>query len=157
MHAAQESAHHAELLRRAEPLHRHGLHAALPHGVEILTGAGCRVDLAVNGTHPGELLPLYVRDNIAAELHRIGVAVTPYARLYGGDGGTLYMQHTTSGEPILFEDVETLVLCLGHAPVDDLGEALRDLVPEIHLIGDGLAPRTAEEAVYEGLKVAAAL
>jgi 2,4-dienoyl-CoA reductase-like NADH-dependent reductase (Old Yellow Enzyme family) len=128
-----------------------------PGIAELLTNEGCSVDLAVNGTHPGELLPLYVRDNIAAELHRIGVRVTPYARLYGGDGGTVYMQHTTSDQPILFEDVETLVLCLGHEPVDELGEMLRDLVPEVHVIGDCLAPRTAEEAVYEGLKVATAL
>lgn len=128
-----------------------------PGIAELLTNEGCSVDLAVNGTHPGELLPLYVRDNIAAELHRIGVRVTPYARLYGGDGGTVYMQHTASEQPILFEDVETLVLCLGHEPVDPLSDMIRGLVPEVHVIGDSLAPRTAEEAVYEGLKVAASL
>lgn len=128
-----------------------------PGIAELLTSEGCSVDLAVNGTHPGELLPLYVRDNIAAELHRIGVRVTPYARLYGGDGGTVYMQHTASEQPILFENVETLVLCLGHEPVDPLSDMIRGLVPEVHVIGDSLAPRTAEEAVYEGLKVAASL
>lgn len=126
-----------------------------PGIAELLTGEGCSVELAVNGTHAAELLPLYVRDNIAAELHRIGVRTTPYARLYGCDGGTVYMQHTVSELPILFEDVETLVLCLGHEPVDELGEMLRSLVPEVHIIGDSLAPRTAEEAVYEGLKVGA--
>lgn len=128
-----------------------------PGIAELLTGEGCSVELAVNGTHAAELLPLYVRDNIAAELHRIGVRTTPYARLYGCDGGTVYMQHTVSELPILFEDVETLVLCLGHEPVDELGEMLRSLVPEVHIIGDSLAPRTAEEAVYEGLKVGAFL
>lgn len=128
-----------------------------PGIAELLTNEGCSVDLAVNGTHAAELLPLYVRDNIAAELHRIGVRVTPYARLYGCDGGTVYMQHTASEQPILFEDVETLVLCLGHEPVDELGDMLRDLVAEVHVIGDSLAPRTAEEAVYEGLKVASLL
>jgi 2,4-dienoyl-CoA reductase-like NADH-dependent reductase (Old Yellow Enzyme family) len=128
-----------------------------PGIAELLTGEGCSVELAVNGTHAAELLPLYVRDNIAAELHRIGVRTTPYARLYGFDGGTVYMQHTVSELPILFEDVETLVLCLGHEPVDELGEMLRSLVPEVHIIGDSLAPRTAEEAVYEGLKVGAFL
>lgn len=128
-----------------------------PGIAELLTGEGCSVELAVNGTHAAELLPLYVRDNIAAELHRIGVRTTPYARLYGCDGGTVYMQHTVSELPILFEDVETLVLCLGHEPVDELGEMLRGLVPEVHIIGDSLAPRTAEEAVYEGLKVGASV
>jgi hypothetical protein len=30
-------------------------------------------------------------------------------------------------------------------------------VPELYLVGDCLAPRTAEEAVFEGLKAAMAL
>lgn len=128
-----------------------------PGIAERLVNEGCSVDLAVNGTHPGELLPLYVRDNVAAELHKIGVRVTPYARLYGCDGGTVYMQHSVSEQPILFENVDTLVLCLGHEPVDELSAMLADSVEELHIIGDSLAPRTAEEAVYEGLKVGTAL
>ena len=128
-----------------------------PGIAERLIAEGCSVDLAVNGTHPGELLPLYVRDNIAAELHRSGIRITPYARLYGCDGGTVYMQHTASEQPIIFENVDTLVLCLGHEPVDDLSAMLKDRIAQVHIIGDSMAPRTAEEAVYEGLKVGAAL
>lgn len=128
-----------------------------PGIAEMLVNDGCSVELAVNGTHPGELLPLYVRDNIAAELHKNGVHVTPYARLYGCDSGTVYMQHSVSEQPILFENVDTLVLCLGHEPVDELSALLIDQVPELHIIGDSMASRTAEEAVYEGLKVGAAL
>lgn len=128
-----------------------------PGIAEMLVNDGCSVELAVNGTHPGELLPLYVRDNIAAELHRLGVVVTPYARLFGCDGGTVYMQHTASEQPIMFENVDTLVLCLGHEPVSELSDMLAGKVPELHIIGDSMAPRTAEEAVYEGLKVGAAL
>lgn len=128
-----------------------------PGIAELLVDNGCSVELAVNGTHPGELLPLYVRDNIAAELHRKGVGITPYARLYGCDSGTVYLQHTVSEQPIVFEGVDTLVLCLGHTPADDLRERLAGLAPEVHLIGDCLAPRTAEEAVYDGLRIASAL
>jgi 2,4-dienoyl-CoA reductase-like NADH-dependent reductase (Old Yellow Enzyme family) len=128
-----------------------------PGIAELLVAEGCSVELAVNGTHAGELLPLYVRDNIAAELYAKGVAVTPYARLYGCDGKTVYLQHTVNELPILREDVDTLVLCLGHEPVDDLRAMLAQQVPEVHFIGDCLAPRTAEEAVYEGLKVGAAI
>ncbi|KPA87785.1 hypothetical protein PF66_05740 [Pseudomonas asplenii] len=57
------------------------------------------------------------------------------------------------GEPMLFEEVDTLVLCQGHQPVDSLGEELQGLVDFQH-IGDCLAPRTVEEAIHEGLKVA---
>jgi hypothetical protein len=39
--------------------------------------------------------------------------------------------------------------------VDELSDALESLDIESHVIGDAASPRTAEEAVYEGLKVAA--
>ncbi|MOA17450.1 hypothetical protein D3C78_1377110 [compost metagenome] len=54
---------------------------------------------------------------------------------------------------MLFEGIDTLVLCLGHAPHDELAGSLRELVAEVHLVGDCLTPRTAEEAVYEGLRI----
>ena len=128
-----------------------------PGIAEALVRDGCSVELAVNNTHAGALLPLYVRDDIAATLNRLGVPVIPYARLYGTDGDTVYLQHTVSEEPIVIEGVDTLVLCLGHQPEDGLAGAIRDLVPEIRMIGDCLAPRTAEEAVYDGLKAGVAV
>lgn len=124
-----------------------------PGIAERLVRAGHHVQLAVNGTHCGENLPLYVRDQLAGELHRLGIPIIPYARLYGCDDTTVYLQHTASGEPMLLENIDTLVLCQGHQPVDTLGAELQGLVP-FDRIGDCLAPRTAEEAIYEGLKVA---
>ncbi|WP_162953515.1 hypothetical protein, partial [Pseudomonas aeruginosa] len=50
-------------------------------------------------------------------------------------------------------EVDTLVLCQGHQPVDRLADSLHGLA-EVLRIGDCLAPRTAEEAIYEGLKAA---
>jgi hypothetical protein len=50
--------------------------------------------------------------------------------------------------------MDTLVLAQGHQPVVALEESLRGRDLEIHLVGDCLSPRTAEEAVYEGLMVA---
>jgi len=128
-----------------------------PGLAEMLVKDGSLVELALNGTNPGAMLPLYVRDNIAAELHKLQVRVTPYARVYGTDSRTIYMQHTASGEPIIFEDMDMLILCLGHRPVDGLKRDLKGLGIEVHMVGDCLAPRTAEEAVYDGLKIGAAL
>lgn len=122
-----------------------------PGIAERLVREGHQVQLAVNGTHVGENLPLYVRDHLAGELHRLGIAITPYARLYGVDDSTVYLQHTASGEPMLVEGIDTLVLCQGHQPVDELADEIADLA-EVRRIGDCLAPRTAEEAIYEGLK-----
>jgi len=124
---------------------------------EALARAGSSVRLAVNGTTAGEVLPLYVRDHSVGRLHRLGVTITPFARLYGCDGDTVYLQHTTSGEPMTVEGIDTLVLCHGHAPVMELGEALADFAGDLHIVGDGLAPRTAEEAIFEGFRAAWAL
>jgi len=127
-----------------------------PGIAERLVRDGHQVQLAVNGTHCGESLPLYVRDQLAGELHRLGIPITPYARLYGCDDNTVYLQHTASGEPMIFEGIDTLVLCQGHQPEDRLATELAGLV-EVRRIGDCLAPRTAEEAIHDGLTVAWAL
>ena len=124
-----------------------------PGIAERLVREGHHVQLAVNGTHCGESLPLYVRDQLAGELHRLGIPITPYARLYGSDDNTVYLQHTASGEPMIFEGIDTLVLCLGHQPEDRLASELAGLV-DVRRVGDCLAPRTAEEAIHDGLTVA---
>jgi NADPH-dependent 2,4-dienoyl-CoA reductase/sulfur reductase-like enzyme len=122
---------------------------------EHLSQQGRSVRLAVNGIAAGETLPLYVRDQSAAQLHKLGVKVLTYMRLYGSDSDSVYLQHTSSGEAVVIEKVDTLVLCSGHMPVDDLSDAVQELGIDVHVIGDAASPRTAEEAVYEGLKVAA--
>ena len=124
---------------------------------EKLARDGCRVRLCVNALHAGETIPWYVRDQWAGTLHKLGVEVVPYARLFGADSGTVYMQHTASGEPIIFEDIDTLVLAQGHDSVRVLEAELDDWPGEVRVIGDAAAPRTAEEAVLEGLRVGAEL
>ncbi|ROM97901.1 oxidoreductase [Pseudomonas brassicacearum] len=123
-----------------------------PGIAEMLVRAGHNIQLAVNGTNVGEILPLYVRDNLVGEMHKLQIPVTTYARLYGCDDTTVYMQHTASGEPIMFDGIDTLVLCTGHQSIDDLVEQLDETL-EIHRAGDCLAPRSVEEAIYEGMKV----
>lgn len=126
-----------------------------PGIAEALVSQGCSVTLAVTAPMLGGQLPLYVRDDLAARLHGLGVTVTTYARLYGAAGGTVYLQHTSSGAAIEVE-ADTVVLCLGHRPVDELRAQIAGLT-QVVTIGDAMAPRTAEEAVYEGLQAASAL
>ena len=128
-----------------------------PGIAERLTRAGSHVTLAVNGTHPGESLPLYVRDTMAATLQDLGVAIRPYARLYGTAGDTVYLQHTASGAAMEVTGVDTVVLALGHQSVDDLSASLLAKGMDVRMIGDCLSPRTAEEAVFDGLKAGVAV
>jgi hypothetical protein len=80
------------------------------------------------------------------------VEIIPYAELYGVDGETVYLSHVSGKEPIIVDGVNTLVTSLGHDAVNTLEQQLSDFEGEIHVIGDCLTPRTAEEAVLEGLR-----
>ena len=124
---------------------------------EQLARAGCRVRIAADGYMAGERIHRYVRDLWIGTLHDLGVEVIPYARLFGIDGQTVYCQHASSGAPMLFEDVDTLITSMGHQSVCALEQDLADMGLECHVIGDALTPRTAEEAVFEGLKAGVAL
>lgn len=113
------------------------------HHVRIATVANCA----------GLNVQYYTRDPLIAELDRLGVTFVHYARLYGADEDTAYFVHAGGGHAIEIPDVDTVVACYGHRSVDDLALALEGWHGEVHCIGDALAPRTAEEAVLEGLKV----
>ena len=120
---------------------------------EKLARDGCRVRLCVEGTMAGETLPLYVRDSLVGRVHALGVEIVPYARLFGADGTTVYFEHAASGAPMIFDAVDTLVLAQGQHRVAGLEDELAGFGGELRTIGDALTPRTAEEAVLEGLKV----
>jgi len=124
---------------------------------EKLARDGCSVTLAVDGYMPGQRIQMYVRDRWVGELHKLGVEILPYARLFGADADSVYFQHATSGEPIIVDEVDTLVTSLGHHSVDTLAEELDDWPGQVLMAGDCMSPRTCEEAVLEGLKAGVAV
>ncbi|MGQ0484258.1 MAG: oxidoreductase [Hyphomicrobiales bacterium] len=124
---------------------------------EKLAADGVHVRLAVNGMCAAANIQSYIRFEMNARLFKLGVEIHPWLRLYGADGRTAYFIHTAARQPVVFEDVDTLVLACPNHPVDDLAEAVRSQEIELHLVGDCLTPRTAEEAVYEGLKAGIAV
>ncbi|OED49002.1 hypothetical protein AB838_08545 [Rhodobacteraceae bacterium (ex Bugula neritina AB1)] len=126
-----------------------------PGVAEMLAANGHKVVLCVNGEKAGELLQPYVRYALAGRMHEAGVSVVPYMRVFGADEDTAYFQHVVTGAPQMIEEMDTLVMAWGNDPVTDLVDS--GLTCPVHRIGDCLSPRTAEEAVLEGLKVAAAL
>ena len=124
---------------------------------EKLSLEGSHVTLAVNGVCPAVSIQNYVRDAAIARLHRLGVEMRPFMRFYGAESRTAYFIHTAAQESVVFEDVDTVVVCTPNHPVDHLAREASALGIETHLIGDALSPRTAEEAVHEGLVAAASL
>jgi NADPH-dependent 2,4-dienoyl-CoA reductase/sulfur reductase-like enzyme len=123
----------------------------------LLAQQGHPVTLAVSGYHAGQRIQQYVRDAMIADAVRLGVEIVPLVRPYGADDDTVWFQHVLTGEPVTVSPVASLVLSQGHDSVDELSAVVAAMGVELHLIGDSLAPRTVEEAVLEGLKVASAL
>ena len=124
---------------------------------EKLAREGCHVRLCATGMVPGELIPQGVRGNWIGELHKLGVEIVPYARLFGADEDTVYLQHVISEQPIIYEGVETLIPCIPQQSDTELAQGLVSTAVATLSIGDCLSPRTAEEAIYEGLTTAMAL
>jgi NADPH-dependent 2,4-dienoyl-CoA reductase/sulfur reductase-like enzyme len=120
---------------------------------EQLAIDGCSVTLCVNAALAGETLQLYTRNHYVGRLHKLGVKIKTHARLFGANGDTIYFQDTLSEEPIILENIDSLVLSMGHVPEDSLEHELSGLGLEVHTIGDAIVPRTAEEAVLEGLEL----
>jgi hypothetical protein len=118
---------------------------------EHLARARHPVVLAVDGYLPGQQIQQYVRDTMLASLHRARVQVITTVRLIGADADSVYLQHTLTDEPVIVDNVSSLVLAQGHDPDDSLATELDGYDAPVLLIGDALAPRTVEEAVLEGL------
>jgi hypothetical protein len=109
------------------------------------------VTLAVNAPVSGNALQMYLRDHWNGVLHSLGVRIEPYLSFYGADGGAAYFQHAVTQEPVVFDEIDSVVACHGAIAADTLEAELAGLEIETRLIGDCLTPRTAEEAIYEGL------
>jgi NADPH-dependent 2,4-dienoyl-CoA reductase/sulfur reductase-like enzyme len=127
---------------------------------QLLAERGRKVTLGVDGYMPGQRIQQYVRDAMTGAVARLGVQVVPLVRLFGYDGSAVFFQHVLTDEAVIVEDVAALVLAQGHDPVDGLLAALATpgaFAGEVHGIGDCLAPRTVEEAVLDGLRVASSI
>jgi 2,4-dienoyl-CoA reductase-like NADH-dependent reductase (Old Yellow Enzyme family) len=118
---------------------------------EMLARNGAAVTLAVNAPVSGNALQMYLRDHWNGVLHSLGVRIEPYLSFYGADGGAAYFQHAVTQEPVVFDEIDSVVACHGAIAADTLEAELAGLEIETRLIGDCLTPRTAEEAIYEGL------
>ena len=121
---------------------------------EMLAKEGRRVRLCVNGYMAGQTIPQYVRDPWLGVLQRLGVEIVPLVRLVGADAEAAYFQHTTNGDPVVCEGMDSLVTALAREANTALEAALADWGGTVIPVGDALSPRTAEEAVLEGLKAA---
>ena len=121
----------------------------------LIAQRGHRVTLAVQGWAAGHALQQYVRNEMLADAIRHKVTIRTDLRIRGIAGNTVLLGHTLTGALLEIPQVSAIVLATGHTSSDSLFAELVGRVENVKLIGDALAPRTAEEAVLDGLRVAA--
>lgn len=87
-------------------------------------------------------------------LQRRGVRFLPGLDLVGWeDGSALRLRSVDTAEEQVLEGVDTVIGTIGSTPVNGLSYALRDIVPELYVIGDANVPQTVEAATYQGARI----
>jgi len=117
-----------------------------------LASAGGTVRLAVAGDVPGQTVPQSVRSYFLGELHKLGVEILTHVALRQSGEGSVNFIHMLSGRPVVCGAVDTLVVAAGVVQNNVLEHELADYPGAVRYAGDCLAPRSAEEAVLEGMR-----
>ena len=128
-----------------------------PSVADYLAERGRQVEVATRLRYVGEGLGDTTFPVVYQRLFAAGVVATPHVRPLSIDGRRVTLQNVYSRHKEHREDVDTVVLAMGHRSVDDLYHALKGRVPELHLIGDAMAPRGVHAAMLEGTRAARAL
>ncbi|WNF31519.1 FAD-dependent oxidoreductase [Aeribacillus composti] len=115
-----------------------------------LAGKGHIVLLISARLHIGEEVHQYLRNEYLKKLYQLNVKMKPHYDLGEINDDQVVIRNLFSYEKEMIENWDTIVLSLGRVPNSELYEQIKHLVPQVWQIGDCLAPRTLEEATYEG-------
>jgi hypothetical protein len=124
---------------------------------EKLVREGRWVRLCVMGHSAGQELESMTRHRWLGILDGLGVEIITHLRLAGVAADSVYFQHLASRRPVACEKVDTLVFASGCRLLAGLRDEPAGFNGQMHLVGDCRGPRTAEEAVYEGLMAGLAI
>jgi 2,4-dienoyl-CoA reductase (NADPH2) len=125
---------------------------------EYLAERGCRVEVVTPTLYVGQDLGVTLDlENWYRRARRLGIVCTPNVSVLSADGGVVTAIHNYSGQIMMFDPVDTIVLAVQRRADSQLYAGLKGRVPELHRIGDALAPRRAHAAIIEGERAGRAL
>jgi 2,4-dienoyl-CoA reductase-like NADH-dependent reductase (Old Yellow Enzyme family)/thioredoxin reductase len=131
-------------------------HLGPPTIAEFLADQGREVELVseqldfASGVEDATRFPLYER------LRRKGVRVSQLHKLTCVERESVSLADTATGAERRIPEA-TVVLASGLVPDDRLARGLEGRIPEIHVVGDALAPRRIMHATLEGARAALAI
>ena len=120
---------------------------------EKLAAEGKSVHFAFPTPLPGQMLDGLSAMAFLARVPKTGITLHANTLLLDITGASVHAIDTISQQPRSFDGVDTVVM-VGQASADiALYSAIKGSVPEIHRIGDAVAPWTADRAVQDGHRV----
>jgi len=143
--------------KRVMIIDRLGFHEATSVA-EYLAEQGCRVEIVTPTLYVGQDLGVTLDlENWYRRARHLNIVCTPNVSVLNAANGLVTAVHNYSGQIITFDPVDTIVLAVQRRADAGLYFALKGRVPELHRIGDALAPRRAHAAIIEGERVGRAL
>ncbi len=142
-------------VRRAVVVDREG-HMRAFVVADYLSHRGVEVEFLTPFVTPGPQLDGMNQGELCERLSRRGVRFAPGEdALWWQDETTLVARDVFSTEQRRIERVDLLVIAAGSEPLNGVAAAIAARAPglELHVIGDACAPRTVEEATYQGGRV----
>jgi len=116
---------------------------------DFLASGGHDVSIVYSTSGPAPLLSRYMLGGIMARLEVNAVDFRFSEQVIAIDSGQVVTRKVYSGIAGAIEGVDSVVLACGGVPLGSLASELRDLVPEVHVLGDAFAPRRQIYATRE--------
>ena len=122
--------------------------------IEYLAAKGAKVSVVTPAFAVAEDVDVVQRVPFYERVLSAGADFVPNHDVVRVDGSDVVIENVYSFEERRISDVDLLVAWRGNRSVDDLRQAAEDAGIECHVIGDSLAPRTADIAIAEGMLAA---
>ncbi|MBI3942328.1 MAG: FAD-dependent oxidoreductase [Chloroflexi bacterium] len=117
---------------------------------EYIADQGCQVEYITPSGFVGAQLPTRTLPPLLPRLVSKQVRLTPQTWIKQIDAHAVRVSHTVTGGERSIGPVDTVVLAFYNQADDRLYRHLKGIVPELHRIGDCLAPRKTIDAIREG-------
>jgi mycofactocin system FadH/OYE family oxidoreductase 2 len=124
--------------------------------VETLADRGNRVRWVAPAPFVGIEIDPSTLPDLRRRIARLGVVCTPEHTVVEAEPKVATLLNVVTGE-LLQVRAEVIVVAGNRRATDDLVAALKGRVPELHIVGDSVAPRTVSIAIYEGDRAGRAL
>jgi mycofactocin system FadH/OYE family oxidoreductase 2 len=129
-----------------------GFHAATSTA-ELLADQGKRVEIVTSYPHVGNNIEPDTFGFLYSRLFSKGVTLTPNTAVKEISANGVVVYNAYSNTERVIGDVDTVVLAVGNKANDELYKSLKGKVKELYRVGDCVAPRKLDMAIYEGNEV----